>query len=189
MSVRARKRRPGAGRKPLDRQGSVVVPVRFPREDWKAIKGLAAKGGKGASYEIWAAVRHWMRMLEKPAARHNGALTCLIAILVRRIEARTGRKWTEDAATGTFVREGVESLILHFAPTSVEQLTAPPDIASIAGELITITENLVPRSGVPEMPSDQLGDEWAVLATIAKDLGSGWQRNKDIWFGRKGVAS
>ena len=188
MSVRARKRRPGAGRKPLDRQGSVVVPVRFPREDWKAIKGLAAKGGKGASNEIRAAVHHWMRMFEKPAL-HNGALICLIAILVRRIEARTGRKWTEDAATGTFVREGVESLIFHFAPTSVEQLTAPPDIASIAGELITITENLAPRPGVPEMPSDLLGDEWAVLAMIVKDLGSGWQRNKDIWFGRKGDAS
>ena len=68
------------------------------------------------------------------------------------------------------MRAGVESLILHFAPTSVEHLTAPPDIARIAGELITITENLVPRSGVPEMPSDQLGDR-----------GQYWRRSPKTW--------
>jgi len=87
------------------------------------------------------------------------------------------------------VREGVESLIFHFAPTPVEPVTVPPDIASITGELITISENLYPRPGVPEVPSTLMGDEWAALALIVKDLGSGWQRNRDVWFGRKGDAS
>jgi hypothetical protein len=145
------------------------VPVRFAPEKWKAIKRLAAKRGRDASKEIRAAVDYWIRILEKPAL-HNGGLICLIAILVRRIEARTGRKWTEDPSTGTFVREGVERLILHFAPTSVGQLTVPPDIAGIAGELITIAENLVPRPGVPEIPSDLVGDDWA-----------DWRRSSKTW--------
>jgi len=183
-----RRRRPGAGRKPLDPQGSVVVPVRFTQDDWKDIKRLAKKHRGDASKEIRAAVHYWFRLLKKPE-RHTAALTCLIWILVQRIESRTGRKWTDDPTTGAAVRDGVERLIFHFAPTPVEPVTVPPDIAGVTGELIAITENLYPRPGVPELPSALLGDEWAALALIVKDLGSGWDRNRAVWFGRKGDAS
>jgi hypothetical protein len=183
-----RKRRPGAGRPPIDRRGSVIAQVRFSRDDWEAVTRLASKHRRDASKEIRAAVHHWIRRRERPD-QHVGALTCLIEILVRRIEARTGRKWIEDPATGTFVREGIERLISHFALTPTEPVTVPPEIEGIPGELITIAENLYPHPGVPEVPSALLGDEWEVLALIVKDLGSGWQRNKDVWFGRKGDAS
>jgi hypothetical protein len=188
MPKTKRKRRPGAGRPPIDRQGSVIAQVRFTRDDWKAIEVLVSKHKSNASKEIRAAVHYWLRLLEKPKM-HIGVLTCFIALLVRRIEARTGKTWLEDPVTGVVVAKLTERLIFHFAPTPAEPLTVPPELESIVGELITIAESLSPRPGVPEMPPELLGDEWAVLARIVKDMGSGWDRNKDVWFSRKGEAS
>jgi len=189
-----RTRRHGAGRKSIDSEGPAeVVPVRIPPPLLKRLDQLVTKHKRqrqrwDRSREIRAAIGYWAKMIEKPE-QHTGALICLIAILVRRIEARTGEKWIADAATGAFVRELVERLIFHFAPTPTEPVVVPEDIAAIPGELITVAENLYPRPGVPEMPSTLLGDEWGALALIVRDLGSGWDRNKGIWFGRKGDAS
>jgi hypothetical protein len=181
MSETKRKRAPGAGRPPIDRRGSVIAQVRFTRDDWERIGRLAKKHGRDASKEIREAVHYWGRLLQKPE-RHIGVLICLIAILVRRIEARTGKKWIDDPVTGTYVCKLVEQLIFHFAPTPAEQVAVPPDIESIVFELITILENLLPPPGVPEVPAELFGEEWATLALIAKDLGSGWQRNRKIWM-------
>lgn len=188
MPKTKRKRRPGAGRPPIDRQGSVIAQVRFTQDDWKRIEALASKhasnGKSNASKEIREAVCYWLRLLEKPKM-HIGALTSFIAILVRRIEARTGKKWLEDPATGVAVAKLTERLIFHFAPTPAEPLTVPPELESIVGELITIAENLSPRPGVPKMQPELFGDEWVVLARIVDALGSGWDRNKDVWLSRK----
>jgi hypothetical protein len=185
------KRQPGAGRKSIDSEGpAAVVPVRIPprlltRLDQFVTKHKRMRTRWDRSQEVRAAVRYWVELLEKPS-RHTGALVCLIAMLVRRIEARTGRKWIEDPATGLFVRECVERLILHFAPTPTEPVSIPPDIAGIPLELITIAEYLYPRRGVPKVPTTVFGDEGEALALIVGDLGSGWRRNKDVWFGRGG---
>jgi len=184
-----RTRQPGAGRKSLDTEGPAeVVPVRVPPGLLRRLDQLVTKHRRerqrwDRSQEIRAAVRYWAGLLERPE-RHTGALTCLILILVRRIEARTGKKWLEDPTTATFVRDGIERLIFHFAPTPAKRVVIPPDIAAISGELISITENLCPRPGVPEVPSTLMGDEWAALALISKDLGSGWARNRNQWRGK-----
>jgi hypothetical protein len=188
MKEGKRKRRPGAGRPPIDKQGSVIAQVRFTQDDWKAIDALASEYRGNVSKEIRAAVHYWLRLLEKPQ-RHVGALICFIAILVRRIEARTGKTWLGDPVTGAAVCKEIERLIFHFAPTPAKPVTIPPDIESITGQLITIAENLHPRPGVPEMRPELFGDEWVVLARIVKDLGSGWDRNKNVWLGQKGDAS
>ena len=188
MPKAKRKRRPGAGRPPIDRQGSVIAQVRFTQDDWKAIKALASKHKSNPSKEIRAAVHYWGRLLEKPE-RHVGVLICFIAILVRRIEARTGKRWLDDPVTGAAVAKLTERLIFHLAPTPAKPLTVSSDLESIVGELITIAENLSPRPGVPELRPELFGEEWVVLARIVKDMGSGWDRNKDVWFSRKGEAS
>jgi hypothetical protein len=178
------KRRPGAGRPPIDRQGTAIAQVRFTQDDMKALEALASENGSNVSKEIRAAVHYWLRLLEKPA-RHIGALICFIAILVRRIEARTGKTWLNDPATGAAVCREIERLVFHYAPTPTDPVVIPPEIENITGELITIAENLVPRPGVPEMRPELFGDEWVVLARIVKDLGSGWDRNKAAWLGRQ----
>jgi hypothetical protein len=187
MANTKRKRAPGAGRPPIDRRGSIIAQVRFTREQWEEISRLASKHGrKNVSKEIRDAVRYWNRLLQKPD-QATGALICLIAILVRRIEARTGKKWIEDPATAVFVRGGVESLIAHFAPAASAPVVVPPEIAGIPGELIVVAENLYPRPGVPEIQAELFGDEWTALARIVRDLGSGWQRNRAVW--EKGTKS
>jgi hypothetical protein len=178
--MKPRRRRPGAGRKPIDPDGSVIAPIRFKRADWQRIQRLAKHHDWACSKEIRVAVGYWVRLLHKPEWR-TAALLCLIAILIKRVEQRTGRKWIEDPLTGAAVRENVERLIFHFAPTPAEPVSVPPELASIAGELITIAENLYPRPGVPVIPAALLGDEWQTLALIVRDLGSGWQRNRKVW--------
>ena len=181
--------RAGAGRKPLNSDGPAeVVPVRIPPPLLRRLDQLVTKHRRGRqnwdrSREIRAAVKYWGSLLEKPEL-HVGALICLITILVRRIEARTGKKWIDDPATGTYVCKLVEELIFHFAPTPAEKVDVPPEIAGISGELITIMENLLPRPGVPKVPAELFGEEWAALALIAEDLESGWQRNREIWMGK-----
>src|SRR5262245_64534968 len=112
MPKTKRKRRPGAGRPPIDRQGSVIAQVRFTQDDWKRIEALATKhkgnaSKSNASKEIRAAVHYWLRLLEKPKM-HIGALICFIALLVRRIEAHNVEKWVEDPATGVAVAKSSE---------------------------------------------------------------------------------
>jgi hypothetical protein len=174
------KRKPGAGRPPIDPEGVVVVQVRIPQDYWKRLTYLVAEHKTNVSKEIRAAIRNWTRLLEKPE-RHVGALTTFIAILVRRIEATTGKRWVDDPATGAAVGKLVKQLIEHFAPAPTEPVTIPPAVDQIVGQMISVAENLQPRPGVPEIDAALFGDEWAVLALLVKDLGSGWDRNKDVW--------
>jgi len=167
MPKTKRKRRPGAGRPPIDRQGSVIAQVRFTQDDWKAIEALASKHKSNASKEIRAAVHYWLRLLEKPKM-HVGALICFIAILVRRIEARTGKTWLSDPATGAAVREEVGRLIECFIPEEEEPPIISPEFRQTTQDLIVIFAHLCRE---PELAPVHAEDDWGVLAVIAKDLG------------------
>jgi hypothetical protein len=172
MIEKKRKRRPGAGRKPIDPAGA-TVPVRFTRDDWQGIKRLAKKNGSDASKVIRAAVQYWLRLLEKPQ-QHVGALICLIIILVRQIEAHTGRKWIDDPVTGAAVRELVGNLIESLAPTVRKRPVLSPELRQILWNLIAITVQLYRE---PKLVPVLAGDDWATFAVIAKDLGPAFVRN------------
>jgi hypothetical protein len=154
----------------------VIAQVRFTQDDWKAIEDLASKHESNASKEIRAAVHYWIRLLEKPQ-RHVGALICFIAILVRQIEAYTGKTWLTDPATGAAVREEVGRLIASLAPVAKEGLVVSPELRQIARDLIVIVAHLyqTPRPALA-LSGD---DDWAALAMIAKDLGPALLRNVD----------
>jgi hypothetical protein len=122
-------------------------------------------------------------MFEKPKA-HVGALTCLVAILARHIESRSKKRWIDDSLTGAVMRREVDRLISHFAPMPQEKVAIPSEFDGIAGQLIATAENLYPWEGVPQIPPALLGDEWAALAAIIRDLGSGWLRNRAVLEGR-----
>jgi hypothetical protein len=172
MPKTKRKRRPGAGRPPIDRQGSVIAQVRFTQDDWKAIE---ARASGNASKEIRAAVHYWLRLLEKPKM-HVGVLICSIAILVRRIEAHTGKTWLSDPATGAAVREEVSRLIECFIPKEKKPPAISPELQRITQDLIVIFTHLCQE---PELTPVHAGDDWAALAAIAKDLGPALLRNLD----------
>jgi hypothetical protein len=171
------------GRPKIDPEG-VVTQVRFPKDSWDGITRLAAKHNSSAAKEIRHAVRFWLnKQLNKPA-NHVGALATLISLLVQQIEKRTGKKWNEDALTGAAVAKAVDLLIFHFAPTKLPPPEIPRELESVPGELIAIAESL--RPGFWEnMHPEMLGDEWVLLARIINDVGSGWERNKEVWTGQK----
>jgi hypothetical protein len=92
----------------------------------------------------------------------------LITILVKRIEERSGRKWTKDPETGAAVREEVGCLIDSLAPEAKERHVVSPEFRRITQELITITAHLCRE---PQLAPVLAGDDWATLALIARGLG------------------
>jgi len=174
LSDRKRKRRPGGGRKPIDPQGAVIAPVRFTKDEWRAINRVGERLKLNRSQVIRAAVKYWLTKLQYPQL-HVAALTYLITILVKRIEGRSGRKWIEDPETGRAVREEIGLLINGLAPVAKEGLVVSPELRHIAHDLIVITAALYQE---PQLSSALSGDDdWAMLALIVKDLGPTLLRN------------
>ena len=179
--MRKRKRAPGGGRKPLDPSGSVVVMIRLPPDLRRGIERLAKKRGHNRAAVIRSALKHWVGR-HQVRTLHTEALTCAIALLADRIEQRTGKKWIEDAATGTALREQVERLIFHFAPTPTEPAVVPPE-ADVVGLVLTMIEHTVLVKGAVSFSDDR--GLWEILRDLARQpphgLGSGWERNRTIW--------
>ena len=175
LSDRKRKRRLGGGRKPIDPQGAVIAPVRFTHDEWEAINRVGKRYGLKRSQVIRVAVKYWLGLTQYPQL-HVAALTYLIAILIKKLEAHTRRKWIEDPATGAAVREEVGRLIDSFAPVAKERPVISPELRQITRDLIVITMHLCRE---PQLAPVFAGDDWAALAVIAKDLGPALLRNVD----------
>jgi hypothetical protein len=168
-----RKRRPGGGRKPIDPQGAVIAPVRFTRDEWEAINRAGKRFGLKRSPLIRRAVKYWLGFSQYPED-HVALLTCLITILIKKIEAQTRRRWIQDAATGAAVREEIGYLIECFAPTAKEPRVVSPEFRQITSSLIAITAEL---AGHPQLaPALSENKDWEVLAMIAKELGPALRR-------------
>jgi hypothetical protein len=174
LSDRKRKRRPGGGRKPIDPQGAVIAPVRFTRDEWEAINRVGKRYDLKRSQVIRAAVKYWLRLTQYPQL-HVAALTYLITILIKKIEARTRRKWINDPTTGAALHEELGVLIDSLVPAAKERPVVPPELRQIARDLIVIASHLyqTPRPALA-LSGD---DDWAALAVIAKDLGPALLRN------------
>jgi predicted transcriptional regulator len=144
-----------------------VIPIRLDKDLQANLKRLADKNGRTRSDEMRQGLKYWTRLLERPEM-HIGALTCLIAILVRRIEARTGKTWLNDPATGVAVHEEVGRLIECFIPEAKEPPVISPELRQITYDLIVIFGHLCRE---PQLAPVHAGDDWGALAVIAKDLG------------------
>jgi|SRR5215813_9572216 len=144
-----------------------VIPIRLDKDLQAKLKRLADKNDRTRSDEMRAGLKYWTRLLEKPEM-HIGALTCFIAILVRRIEAHTGKTWLSDPATGAAVREEVGRLIECFIPEAKEPPVILPELRQITHDLIVIIAHLCRE---PQLAPVHAEDDWGALAVIAKDLG------------------
>jgi|SRR5215469_7537875 len=185
MPKTKQKRRPGAGRPPIDRQGSVIAQVRFTQDDWKRIEAVASKyasnGKSNASKVIRAAVRHWLRLHQKPE-QHVHLLAALITLLITRIELKTNKQWLNDLVTARAVREQIAQLIEHFGPpfNTNEQPDVPADVASTASQLIAVLEGLRPILGAPAVGAGVFADQ-EILSWMIRDLdavSAGFTRNQ-----------
>jgi hypothetical protein len=174
-----RRRAPGAGRKPLGPEPKTApIKVRLEPAQLKELEKLAGKRRLSVSMLVRAAITSWVLRHRKHRG-HIEALAGMVALLVAEIERHTGKRWISDPETGMAVRELVDRLIFHFAPTPTDPVTVPDKVRAIPGMVISMIENAAP-------PSRELGHIWhggadSELATIRRELGSGWKRNRAQW--------
>jgi hypothetical protein len=115
----ARKRAPGAGRKPRGEfQGkSAVLTTRITPETRAALEHAAAKGKRSLSQEVEYGLRWYLFVKRTPErGAHIRALGAAVTLAAQYIERATEQKWNTDAFTGEALRHGCASLIAHFAP-------------------------------------------------------------------------
>jgi hypothetical protein len=108
----ARKRAPGAGRKP---------------------KGAFA--GKTATFTT--RIQPETRTVLKPskAEQRNRALARAVATLAENIERATGHSWKTDAFTGQALRDAIDAFLFHFAPTTSDSPTVPAPVEEMATKM------------------------------------------------------
>jgi hypothetical protein len=132
---RARKRAPGAGRKPRgDYSGKTdTFTTRITPQTRRALEQAAAASGRSLSQEVEYRLHLSLHKLSgKP---HNRALGRAIAMLAERIERETQKDWRRDAYTGLALCSAVEMVLQHFAPASEGPPPIPPAIEMAAAKM------------------------------------------------------
>lgn len=196
----ARKRAPGAGRKPRGefRGNTRQLTFRVRPELRSALEGLAKRNNRSLAQEIQRGLNDWVRRYDEPAL-HIAALSHAVNLLGGIVENATGKRWIEDPFTGEALRHAVNTLVLHFAPMTDGAANIPPVVQHAANRMpepgrdqyltpsglgqmqafsvITQIENAPSEEKAP--PGFSRPDEWGFWQ-ILRDLGSGWQRNRKL---------
>jgi hypothetical protein len=133
--MRARQRKPGAGRKPKGEfpGKSSTLTTRLTPATRAGLEREATRSGRSLSQEV---ERRLVQSLEAPSAiakrafgnDRNKALAVLVAKLATQIELLTGKSWRADRFTFEAVARGMPVLLQWLAPpgesTVPEQVTA-----------------------------------------------------------------
>jgi predicted transcriptional regulator len=195
------KRARGGGRKPRGEfsGNSAILTVRVRPELRAALQRLAERHCRSLSQEMQRGLDAWVGQ-RRDHKRHVAALAHAVTILVEGVERATGKGWHEDAFTGEALRHAVEFLISHFAteatrpvpiPSRVEEAASrmPPawrerartaaDVGMTqAGWVITLIES-APAANTQQPPLGVVPlDDWGFWK-ILRDIGSGWERNRE----------
>jgi len=195
----ARKRAPGAGRKPRGefKGKTATLTTRITPGTRKALERAAKESGLSLSQEVERRLDRSI-LKERNRAPDVLALAEAFAQIIENVQERTGKYWREDAFTGEAIRHGIDFLIRHFAasgvpviPSSVDKAAeeaaarglpvnerdrSPAGIgASATGKVITLIEffwgwNTDPLQRL--VMSDEMYRYWQLL----RDLGSGAER-------------
>jgi hypothetical protein len=196
----ARKRAPGGGRKrlPPGEGKTGTLSTRVSHATRAALEREAKRNGQSLSRE--AELRLEQSFKDSSAPAHIRALAHAVTLLAMQIERVSGEFWYAGSFTGNALRHGIEALIFHFSQTPDGDVVVPPKIEETAarfqppvretfrnpallgqmeaGSIITSIENAPSATREPAgaYVPDQFGF-WQIL----RDIGSGWQRNQEIW--------
>ena len=131
----AKKRAPGAGRKPRgDFTGkTATLTTRITAETRAAMERAAQKSGRSLSQEVERRLNDSVRN-ERNRRYDVRALAEAIAIVAEKVEKATGKHWLQDAFTGEALRGGIETLVRHFAPHSARVI--PPKVEEAAARVL-----------------------------------------------------
>jgi hypothetical protein len=154
---------------------------------------LAKQRGHSLSQEVQSGLKSWVGRNPKP---HVATFAYAIALLIERIEQATKRRWIKDKFTGEAVRHAMERLAFHFAPFPDGPQAVPPDVEKSAakmppqarerhrtsagfgedqaGLLIAMIENAAALDKPAGLQFLDKHGYWQIL----RDLGSGWERNR-----------
>ena len=131
----AKKREPGAGRKPRGefKGKSATLTTRITPETRTAMERAARKSGRSLSQEVERRLNDSVRN-ERNRRSDVRALAEAIAIVAEKVEKATGKHWLQDAFTGEALRGGIETLVRHFAPHSARVI--PPKVEEAAARVL-----------------------------------------------------
>ena len=130
----AKKRAPGAGRKPrgeFSRKTSTIT-TRITPGTRKALERAAEKTSRSLSQEVEHRLDGSIRRdYEHNRDRHIRGLAEAIAILTHWVERATQKRWIDDPFTAEALRRGIEFLVFHFgAPGTPEVPASVKDAAA-----------------------------------------------------------
>jgi hypothetical protein len=123
----AKKRAPGAGRKPHGefRGKSATLTTRITFETRAAMERAAQKSGRSLSQEVEHRLDYSIRRdYEHNRHRHIRALAEAIAILIHWVERATQKRWIDDPFTAEALRRGIEFLVFHFGAPGTPEVPA-----------------------------------------------------------------
>jgi hypothetical protein len=204
----AKKRAPGAGRKPRgDFKGkTATLTTRITPVTRAALDRAARKGSRSLSQEVEHRLDSSIRRdHDHNRQRHVRGLAETIAILTHWVEGATQKRWIDDAFTAEALRRAIEFLVFHFGapgepevPASVKDAAArvPPEARdqsltpsgigrAEAGRLISWIEmNLNEGGRLSRLPPPRIRtyvpEEWYLYSQLFSDLGSGWARRQKL---------
>jgi len=176
----AKKRAPGAGRKPRGefKGKSATLTTRITPKTRTAMERAAQKSGRSLSQEVERRLNDSVRN-ERNRRSDVRALAEAIAIVAEKVEIATGKHWLQDASTGEELRRGIDVLVRHFAPHGARVIPPKDRRPTSVGEsealkVITMIEYFWGWDKNQLKPV--MSDELRRYLQILRHLGSGGER-------------
>jgi hypothetical protein len=193
----ARKRAPGAGRKPRGpfKGKTVTLTTRITPETRAAMERAATKSGLSLSQEVERRLDASVSV-ERNRMPDVRALAEAVALVTENVQEDTGKLWREDAFTGEALRHGNNFLVRHFAapgapviPPRVQEAAArmPPEAnerycspawvgENAAGKVISLIEHFRGWPRDQRYRAVRSSDDLYRYLQLLRDLGSGAER-------------
>jgi hypothetical protein len=168
----AKKRAPGAGRKPRGefKGKSATLTTRITPETRAAMQRAAQKSDLSLSQEVERRLNDSV-LNERNRTSDVRALAEAIAIVAEKVEIATGKRWLQDAFTGEALRHGIEVLVRHFAPHGARVI--PPNVEEAAARVL-------PEASERDRSPSRVGEIEALKVITMIEFFWGWDTQRVV---------